>query len=135
MKRSGLKTASRLCNRLPECPNEHAPNEHTNGPPNDDGRVQQNLQENDHPLGQENELRLERQQRAREWEQLWENGGPNCQLLENQLNILEDAYSGRTPRATRQYFKDMIREMMMVLPERGLERVVRDVRQYVELFM
>ena len=93
----------------------------------DDGRVQQNLQENDNPLGAENELRLETEQRLREWETLWENDGRYAQELEEKLNELVEAYSGRLPWATREHFKCLIKDSMLMLPDRGLAKIVEDI--------
>ena len=90
----------------------------------DDGRVQQDLQENDHPLGEENEDRLEAEQRLREWETLWENGGRYAQELEETLNGLQETYSEWT---TRGFLKKFIRDSMLIQPERGLAQIVEDI--------
>ena len=97
----------------------------------DDGRVQQDLQENDHPLGEENEDRLEREQRQREWETLWENGGRYAQELEETLNELQEAYSWRLPWATRDFFKLSISDIMLMQPEKGLAQIVEDIHQWI----
>ena len=119
-----------MCNRSPECPLGALPNEPPNEPLNDDGRVQQNLEENDFPLGEENEWRLERDQRQREWEQLWENGGPYSQLLEKNIDHLVETYG--LPWATKEFFKDKIKTWMLLWPEIGLEDFTSQLELMIE---
>ena len=101
----------------------------------DDGRVQQNLQENDHPLGEENEDRLEAEQRLREWKAFWEDGGRHAQELAEKVNELVEAYSERlfffTTQQLRDFFYGSIRENMLRIPERGLAQIVEDIHQWI----